>query len=31
MKYLKFSFLFLSIIILSLAANAAISKQDMAN
>ena len=31
MKYLKFSFLFLSIIVLSLAANAAISKQDMAN
>ncbi len=31
MKYIKFSFLFLSIIVSSLAANAAISKQDMAN
>ncbi|MFK5971164.1 MAG: type IV pili methyl-accepting chemotaxis transducer N-terminal domain-containing protein [Candidatus Marithrix sp.] len=31
MKYIKFSFLFLSIIVLSLAANAAVSKQDMAN
>ncbi|MBE9563225.1 MAG: type IV pili methyl-accepting chemotaxis transducer N-terminal domain-containing protein, partial [Proteobacteria bacterium] len=31
MKYLKFSLLFISVIFFSLAANAAISKQDMAN
>jgi nitrate/nitrite-specific signal transduction histidine kinase len=31
MKYLRFNFLFLSIIALSLVANAAVSKQDMAN
>ncbi len=31
MRYLKFSFIFLSVICLSLAANAVVSKQDMAN